>query len=376
MAIDSPVRWFHSGMANAPVLSGVAGALVSLLDACLIDGFDTKTINSISVASGVATATISGGHAYDVHAVVRVAGATPAALNGDWRITAATGSTLTFSCPGVADVSATGTMTAKRSPAGWAKPYAATNKAVYQSTNLASTRLFLRVDDADARYARARGYEQMTDVDTGAGLFPTLAQQIATNYTWAKSVTADAVARSWIVVSDDQFVQLLVKWTNSAGLASWYRFGDLKSFVVGDAYHAMISAIESASPVSASGAGARQDFAVTPGAGSYIARARSQAGGAIRVGEPGSALGAGSGVGFTTYPAGESYLHAPILVLDGTSTAAQIRGYERGVLQLISNKELADRAVITTGDKTLIVCDVSSISGAGQIAIDIVGPWG
>jgi hypothetical protein len=58
--VDTSVKIFSSTMVNAPVLNGVAGALVALLDAVLVTGFDTKSSVSIAVAGGIATATWAG----------------------------------------------------------------------------------------------------------------------------------------------------------------------------------------------------------------------------------------------------------------------------------------------------------------------------
>ncbi|MCK2086731.1 hypothetical protein MXC99_00795 [Thauera aromatica] len=168
---DTSVKWFHSGMADAPVLRGQAGALIELLDACLINGFSTRSPDSVVVAGGVATVSISAGNPYDKHAVIAISGASEAALNAEWRIDTSAATSFTFLCPGVADGTVTGAAL-KRAGAGWSKPFADTNVAVYQSLDPASTQLYLRVNDADARYTRVRGYEQMTDANTGTGLFP------------------------------------------------------------------------------------------------------------------------------------------------------------------------------------------------------------
>ncbi len=45
-----------SSMAGAPVLSGVAGAMRSVIKACLVDGFGAGAVSSLNVSSGVATA--------------------------------------------------------------------------------------------------------------------------------------------------------------------------------------------------------------------------------------------------------------------------------------------------------------------------------
>jgi hypothetical protein len=123
------VKYFHSNMPGAPVLSGTAGALIAILDACLKDGFGLKTVDSLVIAGGVATMTISTGMTFEQDAVVQVAGITggAAALNGDRRLLSIAGNTATFDATGVSDQTATGSITAKVSPLGWAKPFTGTN---------------------------------------------------------------------------------------------------------------------------------------------------------------------------------------------------------------------------------------------------------
>ena len=105
---NTEVKWFHSDMLDAPVLRGQAGALIELLDACLINGFSTRTPDSITVTSGVATVALSAGNPYEKHAVIKITGASVAALNDEWRIDTTAASSLTFLCPGVPDGAARG----------------------------------------------------------------------------------------------------------------------------------------------------------------------------------------------------------------------------------------------------------------------------
>lgn len=380
----SAVRWFHSGMFGAPVLAGQPAAQIAVLDACLKDGFDPRTINTLTVSGGVATATISAGHVYDVHAVIRVAGVTGAlaALNDDWRITSATGSTLTFACPGVADGSATGTITCKRAPAGWGKPFAATNKAVYQSANLAATRLFLRVDDAAATVAQVRGYESMSDVDTGSNLFPTIAQVAAASLTWGKSSTADATARSWGLFADDQGLYFFPRNHATTAYAPFYAFGDLDRMLASDAYHCMVMAHGASSVVIPYQSTAAHILDTSSSTGCYLARAASQAVGATTFVRGGHRASNNFGSGAAAYSAaldGQLHLHAPVLAYDGAPSANPPRGILPGILQPLQSSVL-NHAQIVDGEgayagRAIMLWAVAGASGEGRVAIDITGPW-
>jgi hypothetical protein len=239
--MSTSVKYFHSAMADAPVLNGVAGSLIGVLDACLVNGFGVRTVNSLVVASGVATATVSAGHGNEVAAVVLVSGATPAGLNGPKRVVSATSTTFTFATT-EADGAATGTISAKLAPAGWEKPFAGTNLAAYRSPNVEGTRCFLFVNDATAQNARVRGYEAMSDINTGVNPFPTDAQ-VSGGLWWPNASTTAATARTWVVVADDRAFYV---WVNTSVSSFWgegflYGFGDFNSFKSGDAYSCWIS---------------------------------------------------------------------------------------------------------------------------------------
>lgn len=201
--ISNKVRLYRYSDANAPVLSGTAGALIAILDACLVDGYDSKSINTLTVTGNNATAVISAGHTYEVGAVIRIAGATPTALNGDWRLASVTGTDAVFSVEGlgIAEGAATGTITALRAPAGWAKIYSDTNRAAYRSLDYADHNgMTLYVDDTNATYAQWRGYESMSDIDTGTGPFPTDAQLSGGCYVGKANNTTGT--RNWALVAD------------------------------------------------------------------------------------------------------------------------------------------------------------------------------
>ena len=60
---DLTVKYFNSGMTGAPQISNNWGDLVTMLDACLINGFALKAIDTLTCTGGIATATISTGQA-------------------------------------------------------------------------------------------------------------------------------------------------------------------------------------------------------------------------------------------------------------------------------------------------------------------------
>lgn len=245
-----PVKYLHSGMRGAPVLSGTAGTLVSMIDACLLTGFGQVTLTSLVVSGGVATATVSAGDTFEDGAVILTDGATPATLNGEQRVLSSTSTTFSFATS-APDGAATGTITAKYAPVGgWEKSFSGTNKAVYKSTNPLSNGHFVRVDDNPAYAARVVAYESMTDVDTGVGPFPTPEQMIGGGY-WSRSSALTAVANKWRVFGDSRFFVLAVALGSNVG-PTWLNvcargFGDPIALAPsGDAWSTVISCGENA----------------------------------------------------------------------------------------------------------------------------------
>lgn len=50
--MSTAVKFFHSEMPSAPVLSGTAGSLLAILDACLVNGWGLMTATSVVVSGG------------------------------------------------------------------------------------------------------------------------------------------------------------------------------------------------------------------------------------------------------------------------------------------------------------------------------------
>lgn len=234
------VKYFSSTMPGAPVLSGTAGALIAVLDACLVTGLGLKTVDTLVVLGGVATMNISTGHSAVEGGVVNVSGASPAGLNGDKRVVSVTTNAIVFDATGISNTTATGTITMKIAPAGWTKEFGTSPVAVYKG-GASGTGFRLRVDDSGTINARVIGYEGMTDVDSGTGPFPTEAMRAGGGY-WAKSDSPGAAARPWILVADDRgFYFNVGHQTSYTGAGPTVFFGDLVSLSATDAYQCALS---------------------------------------------------------------------------------------------------------------------------------------
>ena len=229
--VDTSVKHLHSGMAGAPTLNGVAGSMIDVLDAVLVTGCDFKNATSLAVLNGVATLSFSGSHSATVESVVLVSGVTGAlsALNGEQKVKAIGSGSVSFATAS-ANGTATGTVSFKMAPAGWAKVFSATNIGVYRSQDPAGTQMYLRVDDTGTTSCRVIGYESMTDIDTGVGPFPLAAQQAGGGF-WAKSYSANSNAVRWSVIADARTalvsVAVFTSQSTSAIGSNTRMFGDI-----------------------------------------------------------------------------------------------------------------------------------------------------
>lgn len=232
--VNTEVKWARWTMPGAPVLTRAAGSLIALKDALFVDGWGLQTASSVVVSGGFATATFPLDHAAAPHAVVLVAGVTGALadLNGEQKVTSVEANKIRWATA-LADGTATGTITVKMAAAGWAKPFAGTNLAVYKSASPAAHGQFLRVNDTTAGYARAVGYETMTAVSTGTGLFPSAAQ-INGGYYWGKtSMTSGSSPVPWAFASDGRMLYLFTltehdpTYNPEYGAAALMPFGDM-----------------------------------------------------------------------------------------------------------------------------------------------------
>lgn len=214
---DTTVKWARSTMTGAPALTGQVGSLVSLLDALLVNGWGSQTATSVVVAGGVATATFASNHAAAPHAVVTVAGITGtyAAMNGEQKVTATGTNTISWATA-LANGSAAGTITVKMAGAGFATPFTGTNLRAYKSSSPQAHGHYLRVNDTAAQVARAVGYENMTAISTGTGLFPSAAQ-LNGGYYWGKSSAASSAAVPWTFASDGRMFYLFPQAGNPGG---------------------------------------------------------------------------------------------------------------------------------------------------------------
>lgn len=384
------VKYFNFDFSGAPTLNGLAGSLIAVLDACLVNGFNVRPVSSFAVVGGVGTINFpTAGHGFGKHQVVQISGANDDACNGDYRVTAVTSTSITVDATGVADgaVASSGGLAAKIAPAGWQKAFSDVNLGAYKSAAADATGMILRVDDTVGLVARVRGFESMTDINTGVGKFPTDAQR--TYSAWGKSAAASTAARQWTVIADDRLFYIIVhpefdSLTSYPNNRLGFVFGDFVPYKAADAFCAILTAsnTESVTYSQSDGNGNalhRGNDPGDPGRG-YIARSFTQAGGPVQQ----VFLALGNYSGYSTgvvYPnPGDNslLLDKTKLIIEVLTSAA--RGELPGFWTFINSRPATHGVLLEAAvpGRVLFIIGTSYSYGgeySTRWAVDITGPW-
>ena len=326
--MSTTVNLYSSAQLGAPVLSGTAGALKTLLKTCLVDGFGASPVQSITVTDGTAVAAFASPHPYTAGGPIQITGAAPAALNGTKRVKAVTSLTVSFDAPGVPNATATAGIAAKVPSAGWQELFPGTANVLCVKPNAPeATGMVLRVDDTGATGARVRGYEEMSDANTGVGPCPTVGQASGSGLFWSKSGDASGAARTWFLAASDRFFYLSVGPRYSQ-YHTIYFAGDIESFKSGDAWGWMLTGDPAAYETSQSEAPGCISVSNRAVISSYLSRSYTGIGaavGALRVGAGHNAATNPGISGSNSYSFGSSpnmanygLLLAPVEIVEGS----------------------------------------------------------
>lgn len=393
MAIE--VLMYHSGQAGAPAANlALAGGLTTLLDACLVNGFNTRSVTSLTRTGGVATANISGTNPFQIGDVIEVEGASPAAYTARHRVTARTDGSVSFAIDGAPASPATGTITVKHPGAGWQRLAIATNVVGYR-TVAGGSEHWLQVEDnnpfADSGGSvRVRMAVGLTGLDTASQL----SEQIRIQK-----------LNGWVLVADGRTAYLFFQQNLS------FAFGDFASFGSADDYAFMCSrGLNASSSVTVEGGNNTTAGSVFPGLGSdsnyasgslggRILRSYSQVGpdvnaypGFVRATNAGSSNEypaiSGSRAGTLVSPVDGKVLLFPILLMErGTASGfagSFFRGQLRGVYQLggvvpgdsfTNGFSLLDEIVINGVTRRVVVVRWATVQSSFQMALDISDTW-
>jgi len=403
------VQMYKSSDLNSPVLSGIAGTMITLLNKILLTGYTAASLTSLTSAAGIATATIAVANSTLVTGnYVTISGADQADYNGTFQIIVVNSTTFTFTVPNSPVSPATGTLLYAKAGLGWTSPFTGPNIAVYRSPNMVSNRFYLRVADTGsftaggAKEANVTGFETMTDYFYGTGQFPTNIQTGQQSVIWPKSITADSTARAWTVIGDDKtFYVMLQNGTNTI----WGGFGHLISFKPGDGFNTFVGGLRtpnSIMPNEVTFGSVGNITSTIASTGVSLARSYTQVGSAVYAWNTtysqapslnyGVFSGGTSTGGWSTYgPIAPSlidfsYFFLPVFQVECTQAAA-IRGRLPGVYHMwcaavptLFYDEITNISNMPAGTKLVtLYCDAynqyNSNWSSGKLFVDFVGPW-
>lgn len=365
------VKVYKSSDQGAPnTLSGTSGTLLGVLDACLVDGYNSKSVTSVTRSGSTVTVNCTG-HGIPDGGIALIAGCTPTDYNGEWYTTYVDANNFTFQISGTPTTPATGTITSKVPGAGWTKQFTGTNKTVYlQATRTSTPQMGIRVDDSTTTYAYFRGAEAWTDVDTATAPFPTVAQ-MANGPSIIKSATADSTARDWIIVADDKTFYLTIT-TNTTTYKSAC-FGLFKSYKSNDLYNNIINGGSSTTVSTFAGQNAFNTISAT-----FSPRSYTQIGTSVAMGKTSDKIRAANatdiGSGGMNYPnpADSSLYVAPFWIGEGSTG---VRGHFVGILSPLHSKPLGHGDTFT-GNGVLSGRRYMAVnSETGQYFVEISNTW-
>lgn len=286
-----------------------------------------------------------------------------------------------------------------KAAAGWTKPYSGTNKAAYRMSTTNSTGFYLRVDDNLATgHANVRGYEAMSDIDTGTNPFPTVGQNTY-GVTVSHSSGANATARPWMLFADDRrfFLWVACAQTEATALSAyintaycnWMYFGDFKSLGSGDLYNCqLIGNLAGAAGNGYASAGQLSYLSSSAALAHYLAR--SYDGSVLSVnnqktGLLGALNASGSGINSASYhpvyphPVTGGMHIQPMYVTDAAGVGAAIRGSIPGIWFINARMPGANGDTFSgTGgisSKSFILLDEHGPVGFGRLAVETSDTW-
>lgn len=279
-------------MEGAPVVSNTFGCLTTLFDACLINGFNTKTVDSITSSAGVATVTIAAGHGFVADQIVYISGVDQAEYGTEQRVIDVTLTTFTFAVTGTpASPATTSTSITVKAAAqgGWeiyfSDAVGARSKRAYRSTNVLSNKPVLWMDDGQSggtsdtsnplyastysKKAKVMLCQDMYDINNPKGAYApydsTYAKKgmLATSsgstiidgwFKWyyARQETTTThydyntpgeANRRWTMVCDDRTIYFFVQQSANYSKAM-YSFGEFSSYKTGDTFNSFITATD------------------------------------------------------------------------------------------------------------------------------------
>jgi len=236
------VSWFSSEQFGAPQMKGSSnGNMLSVLDACLIEGWGEKTAASSELLDGMITINFGLSHGFLDRQLVEITGFTNSELNGKHHISSSTVNSIKIDAPTA--LSADGTLVVKLASLGWESMFAKTsplsrayrskssrttnrvlyldmsypNREVYSSTNPATRAMVTVCEDMQTLGVPI---VDMTETVNNK------ASNVAGSLFWYQkrgTESSHAVVETvtkWRLVGNADFFYFIVGWSTSGGLSN------------------------------------------------------------------------------------------------------------------------------------------------------------
>lgn len=380
MITETSVRTFSSSDVGAPQLgaSPVKGELMAVLKACLVTGYNATPVSTVSCSGNILTLTCANGHGLKKDHIIDISGASVAAFNGEFRVQSCTATTLNVYVPGASLPSTSGgTMSVKQASAGWSAPFENASTLVLKAARPVGSALdaFFRLSHAASNNSvMIRGFESMTDVDSGTDPFPTLSQRPTGAF-----ISRSASGRFWYVFATNGLVLIntcpAVTGSHAADSAL-QMFGRLSAL---DDSLVLMAEPDSGPPY------------ITPTAATSISVSSGCWRNRSRMAQPPVPIYSLGGGSFLTKPERDYVDRFPfpdpstgrlnlasVLAVSGGGILGEVPPF----LQLlhgglIHGAELYDIEVRGSKRNLMTILAISGVSGCpASLAVDTVGPWG
>ncbi|NVN56952.1 hypothetical protein FLM52_14500 [bacterium Scap17] len=359
---DFPVKWFSSDMGGSPENGDQYGALIELLKACLVTGFNTKPVASLTYDSAIqqATASVGSGHGYLKWQVIAISGADQAGYNGEHRVTAIGSDWVRFALDTApAATEATGDLIEiKAAPVeGWevAAEDAETYRIAFRRTDPRATALTLIVKNGDPKdyYSSTPSSAKLASVLWASDFIDLDTYTVELGRYWPYSNNETNRDAEWLFIADALGLYYINRYADPAARGLIIS-GDFDSVRPGDAFNCISNGISASASWTFNDAPypASMNFGNT----SYlqICRSYNQLPGDAHA----SLLGIGERMGETIgYPnASDNGYYVSLgrlLIREGPSgdtssirAEQSLRGYLPGILQPLQTSPVYDKVII------------------------------
>lgn len=414
MVASTDIKFYVHTNTNAPQLQNAYGCMIDVLDACLVNGFGSQTVSTLTASGTIVTASFGSAHNFMQYQVIKIVGANQSEFNGEHRILTVPNSTsITFQLANIPSVTnATGTVSCSLPSLGWLRPFSATGKAAYRSANtLLSSRPFLRVVDAldpvwnstYSKYAKVGIVEDMSDIDTMFGAqAPYDAANPDKNWIgtgsgttamngWAKwyyargglitattsdvSTTVNGIS-AWIMIGNSDYFYIFPRSNPGDSFAHSYGFGLFKSLLNADNSNTFLSAFSA--HIAANSTGLRSVNTGLNGTGTsqvlllqrgYQQSTQFQNANTYSLNPSNSTIYSGAGDYIGAYSLANISPLAPVFINESV-----LRGELEGIFWLLQNKPYNHLDIFSRNGSAFVAVNImagGASSQTGQLALKI-----